>query len=160
MPEITVSENGAYKLLASLNPRKAAGPDGVPCRLLQAVAKEHAPALTLLFNSSLATSQVPQQWKHALVQPILKRGDSSQAANYRSISLTCICCKLLKHIVRSEITGHPHRNDIIADAQHGFRKRRSCETQLILTVENRAGKIGKGGQTNVVLLGFSKESCK
>ena len=60
MLEIMVSGNGMYKLL--LNPRKAAGPGGVPCRLLQAVAKELAPALTLLFNSSLATGQVPPQW--------------------------------------------------------------------------------------------------
>ena len=63
MPEITVSENGAYKLLLNLNQRKAAGPDGVPCHLHQAVTKELAQALTLLFNSSLVTGQVPQQWK-------------------------------------------------------------------------------------------------
>ena len=59
--------------------------------------------MTLLFNSFISTGQVPQQWKHTLVQPNLKKGD---------ISLTCICCKLLEHIVRSEITGHLHRNDM------------------------------------------------
>ena len=65
MPEITVSENGVYILLLNRNPRKTAGPDGVPCRLPQAVAKELAQALTLLCNSSLATGQVPEQWKRA-----------------------------------------------------------------------------------------------
>ena len=53
-----------YRLLLNLNPRKAAGPYGVPCCLLQAVAKELVPALTLLFNSSLETGQVPQQYKY------------------------------------------------------------------------------------------------
>ena len=72
MPEIRVSEITVYKVLLNLNPRKAAGPDGVSCHLLQAVAKELAPVLILLFNGSLATGQVPQQWKHALVQPIFK----------------------------------------------------------------------------------------
>ena len=61
------SENSVYKLLLNLNPWKAAGPDGVPCHLLQAITKELAPAQTLLFNNSLATGKVPQQWEHALV---------------------------------------------------------------------------------------------
>ena len=81
MPEITVSENGAYKLLLNLNPRKAVGPDCVLCCLLQ-VAKELEPALILLFNTSLDIGQVPQQWKQALVQSIFKKGDRSQAAYY------------------------------------------------------------------------------
>ena len=37
-----------------------------------------------------------------------------------------------------------------------FRKKRSCETQLILTVEVLAGETDKGGQTDVILLDFSK----
>ena len=55
--------------------------DGVPCHLFQVVAKELAPDLTLLFNSSLASGQVPQLWKHTLVQPIFKKEDRSQAAH-------------------------------------------------------------------------------
>ena len=62
MPEIAIRENGVYRLLLHLNPRKAAGPDGVHCHL-QAVAQKPAIALTLLFNSSLVTGQVPQQAK-------------------------------------------------------------------------------------------------
>ena len=58
--------------------------------------------------------------------------------------------------MRSEITGHLHRNDIITVAQQGFRKRRSCETQLILKVEDLAGEIDKGGQAHIILLDFSK----
>ena len=37
-----------------------------------------------------------------------------------------------------------------------FRKKRSCETQLILTVEGLAGEIDKGGQIDVILLDFLK----
>ncbi|KAA0203119.1 hypothetical protein HAZT_HAZT000547 [Hyalella azteca] len=72
MSEINITENGVYKLLASLNPRKAPGPDGIPCRLVREVAEELAPAVTLLFVKSLNTGQVPYLWKHALVQPIFK----------------------------------------------------------------------------------------
>ena len=54
MPETTVIENGVYKLLLNLKPRKAA-----LCCLLQVVTRELAPALTLLFYSSIATGQAP-----------------------------------------------------------------------------------------------------
>ena len=55
-----------------------------------------------------------------------------------------------------EITGHLHRNMIITDARHSFGLRCSYETQLILTVEELAGEINKGGQTDIILLNFSK----
>ena len=156
MPDFNIGVAGVEKLLKNLNTRKAAGPDGIPCRLLQSVAKELAPALTTLFTTSLEKSQVPTDWKHALVQPIYKKGDKSVAANYRPISLTSICCKLMEHIVRAEVTKHLESNNILNDAQHGFRKKRSCESQLILTTNDLAEELDKGGQTDTVLLDFSK----
>ena len=122
MPDILVSEKGVQKLLAKLNPRKAAGPDGIPCRLLKEVSTELAPALTILFNQSLASGEVPKIWKHAFIQPVFKKGDRSQAANYRPISLTCICCKLLEHIIRHEISDHLAQHSIITDAQQASAK--------------------------------------
>lgn len=151
-----VSEIGVQKLLANLNPQKAAGPDGIPGKLMKELAVELAPALTLLFTQSLSTGDIPADWKHAYVQPVFKKGDRSQAVNYRPISLTCICCKMLEHIVRSTITAHLDKNSIITDAQHGFRKKRSCETQLILTINDLASELDRGGQTDTILLDFSK----
>ena len=156
MPDIIVTKEGVEKLLLSLNPQKAAGPDGIPSRLLQLIAKEIAPALTTLFQTSLDTSEVPSTWKHAIVQPIFKKGDRSKASNYRPISLTCICCKLIEHIVRTSITKHLDSNNILSDVQHGFRKERSCETQLISLIHELTSELDKGGQTDVILLDFAK----
>ena len=100
--DIIVSYNGVLKLIRSLNPGKAAGPDGIPCRLLVMVAEQIAHPLTCLFQSSLNTGSIPQIWKHAHVAPIFKKGDRSAPVNYRPISLTCVCCKLLEHLVRAK----------------------------------------------------------
>ena len=43
----------------------------------------------------------------------------------------CICCKLMEHIIKSNIMSHLENNKILYNLQHGFRKARSCETQLI-----------------------------
>ena len=87
MTNITIGENDIQKLLANLNPRKAAGPDKLPCRLLKELAVELTPALT---NKSIHTGNIPQVWKHAIVQPVFKKGDRGLASNYRPISLTCV----------------------------------------------------------------------
>ena len=42
------------------------------------------------------------------------------------------------------------------DLQHGFREKRSCETQLIMLVEDLARNAGLGKQTDLILLDFSK----
>ncbi|KAA0203252.1 hypothetical protein HAZT_HAZT001281 [Hyalella azteca] len=124
IPDISVSTIGVRKLLSGLNPKKAAGPDKIPCRLLRDTAAELAHALTALFNRSLSTGVVPAIWKHALVLPVFKKGDRGQAANYRPISFTCVYCKLLVQIIRLEITDHLDRNNILSYALYGFRKRR------------------------------------
>ena len=69
---------------------------------------------------------------------IYKKGDRSNPANYRSISLTCIACKILEHIISTSIYSHLGNHQILHDAQHGFHKWHSCETQLINAVHDFA----------------------
>ncbi len=51
---------------------------------------------------------------------------------------------------------HLDRHNILNDSQHGFRRNRSCETQLITTVHQIAHQLSQGSQVDVVLLDFSK----
>jgi hypothetical protein len=51
---------------------------------------------------------------------------------------------------------HFDQHQILTDTQHGFRKRRSCETQLVVTINDIAGNLAQGNQVDVVLLDFSK----
>ena len=125
-----VHNNWVQKLLQNLNPHKASGPDNIPSRLLKETAAEIAPALTLLFQSSLQQGEVPENWKLANVTPLFKKGDKNDASNYRPISLTSVCSKLLEHILHSQIMKHLENHTILTDQQHGFRKQRSCESQL------------------------------
>ena len=71
------------------------------------------------------------------------------------MSLTCICSKLLEHIIYSHFL-HLKKYDILCEEQHGFRANRSCETQLISTVNDIAENMDVGKQTDVILLNFSK----
>ena len=67
-----------------------------------------------------------------------KKGDRALACNYRSVSLTCLRCKLLEHIVCSNIMAHLDERKLLLDRQHAFRKWHSCETQLIAVINDWA----------------------
>ena len=66
---------------------------------------------------------------------IFKKGDKHQPANNRPVSLISINCKLLEHIMYSNVQ-HFDNHHVLCDNQHGFRKLRSCGTQLISTFMN------------------------
>ena len=153
---ITVSPAGVKKLLEGLNIHKSPGPDGIPSRLLKTLATELTPILTILFQATLHHGTIPLDWKKANVTAIFKSGERNKASNYRPISLTSITCKILEHIICSQIMSHFDRNNILTDAQHGFRKRRSCITQLIISTHELLTGIDKGEQHNAILLDFSK----
>ena len=155
-PEINITCAGVMKLLQKLNPNKAAGPDNIRPKVLKELAPELAPILTIIFRKSLETGEIPPDWRLANVSPVYKKGDRHKAENYRPISLTCICCKLMEHIVTSHIMNHADKNNILYPLQHGFRSKRSCETQLIEFVDEITINMSSGKQTDVLIMDFSK----
>lgn len=156
MKDINITTNGVTKLLKNLNPKKASGPDNLTPRILNELHLELTPAVTLLFQRSMELGQTPSDWKHAFVCPIYKKGARHNPANYRPISLTCILCKLLEHIVVSNLMSHLEENNILSEFQHGFRGKRSCETQLIGLIEDLTSTLDCNTQTDMIVLDFSK----
>ena len=63
---------------------------------------------------------------------------------------------IFERVLRVHLVNFIENNDLMTNTQHGFRKKRSCESQLILTVNDLAEVIDKGGQTDTILLDFSK----
>lgn len=156
--DIVISTNGVAKLLRNTKPNKASGPDNIPAKFLKETANELAPALSLLFQASLKQSEIPLDWRHARVAPGYKPGknDRSKPSNYRPISLTSLVCKTMEHIVSTHLMGHLDTHKILSDYNHAFRKGRSCETQLVLTVNDLSKALDGGKQVDCILLDFAK----
>ena len=51
---------------------------------------------------------------------------------------------------------HLDEHHILYDLQHGFRKARSCDTQLVSFIHDLASRLDEGGQTDVVVMDFAK----
>ena len=140
-PPLTIQNNGVKKTLEGLNPHKASGPGEISSRFLKEMAPSISPALTLICQASYDQGTVPTDWKGAYVTPLFKKGDKSKASNYRPVSLTSICSKAMEYIIHSHLMKYLDSHHILSDQQHGFRKRRSCESQLITTFHDLASGL-------------------
>ena len=79
-------------------------------------------ALLLLFNYILETGKFPQSWCKGLIIPIYKKGDTCDPNNYRGITLTSCFAKFFTVILNNRLKNWAEQNDILTDAQFGFRK--------------------------------------
>jgi hypothetical protein len=156
IPDLVISEDGVRKLLEGLNPSKASGPDEIPARLLKNLADQLTPAITAIFRMSVQQGILPDAWKKAWIAPVFKKGNRSDPANYRPVSLTCILCKSLEHIFCTHIRKHLDKYGILTSANHGFRAKHSCESQLLLTTHDILKHRDEGKQIDVTILDFSK----
>ncbi len=93
MPEISIHVASIEKMLRQLKPTKSSRPDALPNRVLRELAPELSPVLTTIFQQSLDTRELPEDWRKANIAPIFKKGDRHLASNYRPVSLTCVCCQ-------------------------------------------------------------------
>ena len=74
----------------------------------------------------------------------------NKTENYRPVSLASIIGKIFKSVIRDSLVQHLESNHLIMDSQHGFRKRRSCLTNLLEFLE----KVTSCVDTRDVKLGF------
>ena len=144
-------------MLKDIKPHKATRPDNIPGRLLKEAAEELAPGLAHIFQISIDNGKIPLDWKSALVVPGLQEGKSFYSIQLQAnLSITSIVCKILEHVIHSSVISHFEKNSILTDCQHGFSKRRLCETQLILTIDDLARGLNDKQQIDAILLDFSK----
>ncbi len=133
------------------------GPDEISGHFLKETSAVTASLLQTIFQCSLDTGETPQDWREANVAPLFKKGERYKPSNYRPVSVTSIASKVLEHnILVLNIMKNLEGNGILYDLQHGFRKNRSCESQLLQLVRDLAQGINSSGQTDMAILDFSK----
>ena len=114
----------------------ACGPDGICIRILLPCFDAIGPILVHIVNACLTSCDFPDTWKHSLVHPIFKSGDPALVSNYRPISIVPIMAKTVERLVQRQLYAYMSDNHLLAESQHGFRRRHSTETTL-LSVTNR-----------------------
>ena len=99
MPNITITQTGIHQLLITLNEHKTSGPDRISPYILKHCADEITTIFYVIFNQSLSTNLLLNDWLKANICPVHKKGSCNNVKNYQSISLTSICAKIMEHII-------------------------------------------------------------
>ena len=154
--DIYFTENMVREKINKLKSTSAPGPDKIPARFLKEYVDLISYPLSILFDSSMRSGIVPQDWRLANVTPIFKKGSKSKPENYRPVSLTSICCKIMESIIRDQLVNHLKLNNLIKRSQHGFMKNKSCTTNLLEFLDRVTTLIDQGDSVDVIYLDFSK----
>jgi hypothetical protein len=151
----TVSEKKVYKAICSLKKKKSSGSDGLTQEQLVLGAKTISVPLTRIINSSISSGIFPEEWKEAIITPVLKKGDPTKKENYRPVSCLPVAAKVLEKIVNDQVSHFMETNNLLPQNQHGFRPKRSTMTALSAMQEEWSRNTENKLKTGILLWDLS-----
>jgi len=110
----------------------------------------------MMFNSFFSIHQVPREWSKAIVTPVFKSGSSCDVTNYRSISLTCVACKLMDRVVATRVLDCLRMHKLTSKHQHGFLSRHSTVSNLLESVSDWTLALNNGKSVMVAYVDYAK----
>lgn len=152
----TVNTETVLKFLKDICPKKAAGLDKIPSKLVRMAASVIAESLCILFNKSILTGIFPSDWKIAKVSPVHKGNEKDFLTNYRPISVLSAVSKVLEKIVYLQLYSYFTNNNLLSKYQSGFRPLHSTLTALLDATTEWYINMDKKAFNSVLFLDLSK----
>nr|AEM44817.1 unknown [Pectinophora gossypiella] len=140
--------------LKSIDATKGPGPDGLPPMFIKCIAKSLVHPLHIIYNKCLYEGIFPIRWKCANIIPVYKSGTKQNIENYRPISILCALAKIFEKLVHNEV--YPVLSPLIIPEQHGFVKRRSTVSNLLLYTDFLFENLDRGIQVDAIYTDFQK----
>ena len=154
--ETQVTTKKVKEKIKKLRRGAAAGPDNIGPTLLQELVDVVASPLATIMRKTLEDGSMPADWRMANVCPIFKKGAKNSPGNYRPVSLTSVCCKMLESIIKDDMVRHLEKHKLIRPTQHGFMKGRSCTSNLLTFLEKITAAVDDGDAVDIIFLDFAK----
>jgi len=110
----------------------------------------------MLWRKVLDMGVTPFLVKIAHIIAIHKGDHRGLAANYQPIALTSHLIKLFEKVLRNKIVSFLEENSLLNPSQHGFRRGRSCLSQLLDHYDKILSMLEQGQNVDVIYLDFAK----
>ena len=145
------------KTLSEASDTHSSGLDGISAFLIKRLKSSVSLPLSFIYHFSYESGTIPEAWKNAIVCPVHKgAGSRSCTENYRPISLTSVCCKIMESLLCKSIMPHVTNNNFLTSAQNGFLSKSSTLTAKLSCYNMWFNAHDKGQWIDVISLDYSK----
>ena len=156
LDDIIFTQNDIISAIKQMGEHSASAEDDIPSFLIKNCPEAISYPILIIWRDSLKSGIIPQAFKNQIITPVFKKGSKAIPANYRPISLTSNIIKIFERIIRDHLVQHLELNKILCKHQHGFRKCRSCLTQLLKHIDTILNNFLNGQDTDSIYLDFAK----
>ena len=145
-----------YSIIGKLKTNFVFAPDGFNPVLIRNLRIQLCYPLAFLFNQIFNLANLPDEWKHAVVSPIFKKGIASDPNNYRPISITSVFCKLFEAVIKKHMLAYLNEFSMISKDQHGFLTGHSSTTNLLECLKDWTALLENGSCVKVLHYDFKE----
>ena len=156
LEDIEISPGIVGRALGRMKMNASAGPDKIPPIFFRKTGNSLSFPLALMFRTFIDLHTLPTEWKSSNITPKHKKGPVSAPSNYRPISLTCTCCKLLESLIAAELVNFLNKHKLISKHQHGFLKRHSTCTNLLESLNDWTLSICTSTSVAIAYIDFAR----
>ena len=143
-------------VINNLSSKSSLTPEGIPSIFVKKTGSAIKNFLSMLFNLSIQTNQLPWQWKFSLISPIHKKDSKSLPKNYRPVAQTSVIGRMEEKLLSSHILDHLYTNNLLSTNQHGFLPRRSSSTQLLGALNDWISMRKNSKTVNIIYTDLAK----
>ena len=156
LSDLNITKADILKAIEEIKSTSACPSTEIPAKILKKFKSTLSYPLKLFWSKSFNSGCVPFLYKLQQVIPIHKKRSKTDEKNFRPISLTSHIIKIFERVLRDKLAEYFERNKLINLNQHGFRKGRSCLTQLVSHITDIQNNLVQNKEVDTIFIDYAK----